>query len=204
MDRHDNHLNLWHIINEYSHKSNEIVIKRNGRSVDVAIYKTLKFLWIFSVRFRIKKEVLLLKSIYDQTIFSHAMDGGHLDTSLDFADYKGWVFSVFNRTNDKDDLTQAVMGLTGESSEIQENVKRFLYHGGKLDRVDMAMEMGDVLFYFTLLLIKNKLNLIDIINASRTKLTVRYPNGREGDNYIVDKNPTKEREAVENMLNAAQ
>jgi NTP pyrophosphatase (non-canonical NTP hydrolase) len=125
------------------------------------------------------------------------------DSTVDFADYTGWVFSVFNRKDPKSDLMQAAMGLTGESCEIQENVKRFIFHDGTLDRIDMAMELGDVLFYFTLMLISNKLNLRDVMTASQTKLNVRYPNGRDGDNFVVNKNHDKEKQAVAIALNSS-
>ena len=47
----------------------------------------------------------------------------------------------------KDVLINGVMGLCGEAGEVIEIIKKFTWHGRKLDRENMIKEMGDVLWY---------------------------------------------------------
>ena len=80
---------------------------------------------------------------------------------------------IYNR------LTNGALGLTGESGEVADLVKKFLYQGHDLDRVRVVEELGDVLWYVALTLdaVGSTMETCMILNIE--KLKRRYPNGFE-------------------------
>ena len=79
------------------------------------------------------------------------------------------------------DVTNFVLGLCGESGEVAEQVKKYLYHGVTLDRTKLANELGDVLWYLAAIASISGLSLGYIAELNLAKLRERYPDGfREG------------------------
>ncbi len=77
-------------------------------------------------------------------------------------------------SNVQDRLMLGAIGLAGEAGEVLEIHKKYLFHGKPLDRDRVAEEMGDVLWYYTLLLQHYSFNLEeDIIKPNMAKLIKR-------------------------------
>ncbi|GHO85363.1 MazG nucleotide pyrophosphohydrolase domain-containing protein [Dictyobacter formicarum] len=57
---------------------------------------------------------------------------------------------VFSRSKRATDLE--CLGLTGESGEIADSVKKALFQGHDIDAVHIAKELGDVLWYIGLVI----------------------------------------------------
>lgn len=74
-------------------------------------------------------------------------------------------------------LLNAVVGLSGESGEVLDLVKKWLFHGTPLDYSKLQNELGDCRFYLELALsVLNKtIEEIEMLNSA--KLRKRYPNG---------------------------
>lgn len=81
-------------------------------------------------------------------------------------------------------LAMAVIGLCGELGEIAEPVKKHLYHKHELRREHLAKELGDMLWYLTLLCDKLDISLQDVLDANVKKLRERYPHGFDSDRSI--------------------
>jgi len=81
---------------------------------------------------------------------------------------------------DRERLMFAGMGLAGEAGEVCDHIKKVVFHGKKMDRAALIKEMGDVLWYFTMLLGANSLVLDQIMEANVRKLCERYPH-KHGD-----------------------
>ena len=77
----------------------------------------------------------------------------------------------------KDRLSIGALGLGGEAGEVQELVKKHLYHGKDLDREKMLLELGDVLWYIMFSADAIGFTLEDVALANSKKLRARYPNG---------------------------
>ena len=82
-----------------------------------------------------------------------------------------------------------VLGLVGEAGEIAEKVKKLVRDKGgdlaQLDRDDMAAELGDVLWYTTVLANFLDLSLSDVAQKNIDKLADRQRRaviGGSGDN----------------------
>lgn len=80
------------------------------------------------------------------------------------------------------------LGLGGECGEAQERIKKLIFHDeGDFDilrkwfRSDVRAELGDVLWYLTMLASEFDISLNEIMEANIQKLRVRYPEGFKTD-----------------------
>lgn len=71
----------------------------------------------------------------------------------------------------------AAVGMSGESGEVLDIVKKTWIYGKPLDRQKLVEEMGDVLFYYVALLNTQDITLKEIADANIAKLRARYPEG---------------------------
>ena len=74
-------------------------------------------------------------------------------------------------------LTYSALGLTGESGEVAEMIKKAVYHGHPLDREALCKELGDVLWYLSVMAKELGISLEEIAVKNIEKLRVRYPEG---------------------------
>lgn len=84
-------------------------------------------------------------------------------------------------------LDAAALGLSGESGEIADHVKKILYHGHPLDdatRDDIAKELGDILWYCALGAKGIGMSLTEIAVMNVDKLRKRYPDGFSTENSL--------------------
>ncbi len=80
-------------------------------------------------------------------------------------------------TDDPDRLICAALGLTGESGEFADIVKKVAYQGHPLDKVKAIKELGDVLWYVALGAAALGVGLDEVAAANVEKLRKRYPDG---------------------------
>ena len=76
-----------------------------------------------------------------------------------------------------DRLTNASLGIAGESGEIADHIKKYLYHGHDLDGSFLAKEIGDVLWYLAVMSDAIGLTLSEVAQMNVNKLNARYPEG---------------------------
>lgn len=69
----------------------------------------------------------------------------------------------------------AMTGLNTEAGEVGDVWKKYFFHGTNLDRDKLRLELGDVLWYYTLALHVFGFTWDEIIAANVKKLTDRYP-----------------------------
>ena len=74
-------------------------------------------------------------------------------------------------------LTYTALGLTGESGEVAEMIKKAFYHGHALEKVALSQELGDVLWYLAVVASGLGLSLDQIASENIDKLRARYPEG---------------------------
>lgn len=67
------------------------------------------------------------------------------------------------------------MGLAGEAGEVCDHLKKFCYHGVDIDKDKLLKELGDVLWYFALVLHTNNITLEEVMEKNVFKLCDRYP-----------------------------
>ena len=74
-------------------------------------------------------------------------------------------------------ISNMVMGILGESGEVVDILKKWMYQGHVLKLNDIEEELGDVMFYIVNLCNLLGLELQDAINNNYNKLLRRYPEG---------------------------
>lgn len=71
-------------------------------------------------------------------------------------------------------LMLAGMGLGGEAGEVCDHAKKVAFHGSQMDRRALVKELGDVLWYFALMLDTNDITFDEVMEANVYKLCDRY------------------------------
>jgi len=78
-------------------------------------------------------------------------------------------------------IVHAAIGLSTEANEILDNIKKHIFYGKPLDRVNLVEESGDLLWYLAILIYYAGLPLFDsILDMNVEKLRKRY--GEKFDN----------------------
>lgn len=93
-------------------------------------------------------------------------------------------------------LLHAAMGLTTESGELFDALKRHLVYGKPLDRTNFIEEAGDIMWYLALLLDTVHSDFDEAMEKNVAKLKARF-----GEKFTeaaaLERNLEKEREALE-------
>ena len=81
-------------------------------------------------------------------------------------------------------LSNVGLGLAGESGEVADAIKKHLHQGHPLDKMKIAEELGDVVWYISLACSVIGFSFDDILRMNIAKLKRRYPNGFEAERSI--------------------
>ena len=83
------------------------------------------------------------------------------------------------RKLDPFNLAVAGLGITGEAGEVADYIKKVVSHGHELDPKKLMSELGDTMWYISLLATLLEVSLEDIAKQNIDKLRARYPRGFE-------------------------
>jgi NTP pyrophosphatase (non-canonical NTP hydrolase) len=113
----------------------------------------------------------------------------HYGDAMDCDDYQRAALRTARDKDAPDEFMHLVLGLVGEAGEVAEKVKKLIRDKdgdlGRLDRDDMAAELGDVLWYTAVLASFLGLSLDDVAQRNVDKLADRQHRavlGGSGDN----------------------
>ena len=108
---------------------------------------------------------------------------------MDLDEYQSGALRTAAPRDKKNELLHLVLGLVGESGEIAEKFKKWVRDldsdESRIDRADIAQELGDVLWYVAVLADYLDLSLDDIATVNLSKLASRQGRGAlsgSGDN----------------------
>jgi NTP pyrophosphatase (non-canonical NTP hydrolase) len=93
-------------------------------------------------------------------------------------------------------LNHAAKGMCSEAGEFNDHLKAHIYYGKDLDLVNLAEEIGDMMWYIALACDAANLDLQDIMEKNIAKLRARYPD-RFTTKDALNRNLEKEREILE-------
>ena len=82
-----------------------------------------------------------------------------------------------NKEYDIGGILYACLGLSGESGEFTDMIKKWIFHEKELDIYHLKRECGDVLWYIAMLCESFGWNIEEIMQMNIDKLKVRYPDG---------------------------
>lgn len=100
---------------------------------------------------------------------------------MDLDEYQRGALRTAAPRDKRNELLHLVLGLVGESGEIAEKFKKWVRDldsdESRIDRSDIAKELGDVLWYVAVLADYLDLSLHDIAAANLAKLASRQRRG---------------------------
>lgn len=79
--------------------------------------------------------------------------------------------------SEKENLANYGLGLSGESGEVVDHIKKHVFHGHELDVEKVVEELGDVMHYVAGLSTMCGFTLEEVATANITKLQKRFPKG---------------------------
>lgn len=109
---------------------------------------------------------------------------------MNFNEYQKLAQRTSNTKSQMDKIMNGVLGLNGESGEVIDVIKKYMFQGHGLDTDKIIDELGDVLWYIAELAEGIGMNLSEIAEYNIVKLRKRYPEGFEADKSMnrIDEN----------------
>lgn len=98
-------------------------------------------------------------------------DGKSSQRLTDTLDNHDW------REEDIGGVLHACLGLSGEVGEVNDMIKKWIFHEKNLDTTHLQKELGDVMWYIALFCDAFGWDLNDILQMNIDKLKARYPEG---------------------------
>ena len=100
-------------------------------------------------------------------------------------EYQVKAAQTINRDLSNNDLIiNSGMGMSGESGEVNDRIKKWLYQGHDFDRDGIVNEAGDLLWYVAQLATAMDMSLAEIAERNIAKLRARYPAGFDAERII--------------------
>lgn len=74
-------------------------------------------------------------------------------------------------------IVNACLGLSGEVGELNDMIKKWMFHGHNLNHSEIEKEIGDVLWYVAMMCESFGFSMEEIAQKNINKLIERYPDG---------------------------
>ena len=99
-------------------------------------------------------------------------------------------------THEQKRLTHASLGLCTEAAELADAVKKHIFYGKPLDKVNLIEEIGDILWYSAIVLDACQSSFDDAMDKNIAKLRKRYPQGIFSASKAIHRDVEAEREVL--------
>lgn len=103
---------------------------------------------------------------------------------MNFDRYQELAQRTSNTINVNSKLLNGSLGLSGETGEVLDMIKKHLYQGHTLSNKELELELGDVLWYIAEIATARGLKMSNIAHKNIEKLEFRYPEGFEAEKSI--------------------
>lgn len=81
------------------------------------------------------------------------------------------------KKKDVSGVVNGLMGLSGETGELTDMFKKWIFHNAPMDEEHAKKEVGDVCWYIAMICHSMGWDLDDILQMNVDKLKARYPEG---------------------------
>ena len=88
---------------------------------------------------------------------------------------------VFSDFQDMGGIVNAALGLSGEVGELNDMIKKWIFHEKDLDEEHLKKELGDIMWYIAMMCHAFRWGLDEIMEMNINKLKARYPEGFDTD-----------------------
>lgn len=96
-------------------------------------------------------------------------------------------------------LLHAVIGISNESGELSEILKKYIYYGANIDKIHLIEEFGDILWYLNLGAVSIGSSLEEVMALNIAKLRKRYPEGKFSENSAINRDCALEKLVMEEI-----
>lgn len=105
---------------------------------------------------------------------------------MDSKSYKAWALTKDRKYENKGErLIHGALGSAGEVGELVDAIKKHVMYGKDLDKEHLKEELGDCLWYFSILLDEIGSSFEEVMQMNHDKLEKRYPSGYTNEAAIV-------------------
>lgn len=94
-------------------------------------------------------------------------------------------------------ILHSALGLSTEAGEILDAIKKHVYYGKELDKVNLFEEVGDLFWYLAIMADELGFSFEDAMKKNVEKLEARY-GSRFSSDKAIDRDLNKERTVLEN------
>jgi len=120
-----------------------------------------------------------------------------LDLAKFLDEYIKFVMSVASEQDKKGQVVQGIIGISTESGELLDALKKNMFQQRPLDTVNVEEECGDILFYMTELLEAIDSDIFKVMAINQHKLESRYDGKRFDKDKSLNRDLVREREILE-------
>lgn len=96
------------------------------------------------------------------------------EKKISFDEYQKEAYRLISEEGKKNLILNGVLGLSGESGECADLVKKHLFQGHPLKKEDLVKELGDVLWYIAETATGLGVDLSEVARKNLEKLHKRY------------------------------
>ncbi len=97
---------------------------------------------------------------------------------MDNKSYQAWALTKDRKySNNTERLIHGALGSAGEVGELVDIIKKHVMYGKELDKQHIKEELGDALWYFSIVLDEVGSSFGEVMQINYEKLEKRYPNG---------------------------
>ena len=89
-----------------------------------------------------------------------------------------------NSKYDMGGIVMATMGLSGEVGELNDMIKKWIFHKSDMDITHAKKELGDILWYVACMAESFGWSLDEIMKMNIDKLKARYPEGFDAEHSL--------------------
>ena len=110
---------------------------------------------------------------------------------MEINEYQKAALRTANSEMSDDLILNGILGLCGETGEVSDHIKKYMFQGHELDQDMLVNEIGDVCWYIAILASGLNVDLETVMKKNIEKLQRRYPDGFEAEKSINRKDGDK-------------
>jgi NTP pyrophosphatase (non-canonical NTP hydrolase) len=96
---------------------------------------------------------------------------------MEINEYQKAALRTANSEMSDDLILNGILGLCGETGEVSDHIKKYMFQGHELDTDKLVNELGDVCWYIAILASGLNVDLETVMKKNIEKLQRRYPDG---------------------------
>jgi len=96
---------------------------------------------------------------------------------MEINEYQKAALRTANSEMSDDLILNGILGLCGETGEVSDHIKKYMFQGHELDQDKLVNELGDVCWYIAILASGLNVDLETVMKKNIEKLQRRYPDG---------------------------